>query len=209
MFTGIVSVNEIDASIGNFTGKVSITGGINVAAAVSGTSAVFTGVVSAATLDAENGDFSTKVSTNALNVNGVVSGTTAVFAGIVSVSALALNASNLGKRFAVSGAAIATIVSLTDAASIAVNFNTAQNFAVMLAGNRTLETPTNCVAGQTGSIFIMQNVSGGKTLSFGSNWKFAAGTAPTLTTTASAVDRLDYIVFSSTAVHTVATLDVR
>ena len=79
----------------------------------------------------------------------------------------------------------------------------------MLTGNRTLENPTNCVAGQTGSIFIMQNVSGGKTLSFGSNWKFATGTAPTLTTTASAVDRIDYIVFTSTAIHTVATLDVR
>jgi hypothetical protein len=134
---------------------------------------------------------------------------TASFTGVVSVSSVAFGTSNLGKKIAVSGAAIATIVSLTDGTSISVDFNTSQNFAVMLTGNRTLESPSNCVAGQTGSIFIMQNVSGGKTLSFGSNWKFAAGTAPTLTTTASAVDRLDYIVFSSTAIHTVATLDVR
>ena len=37
-------------------------------------------------------------------------------------------------------------------------------------------------------------------------WDFAAGTAPVLTTTASAVDRVDYIVRTSTSIHAVATL---
>jgi hypothetical protein len=114
------------------------------------------------------------------------------------------------KQLEITKSARAHVVSLTDVStSIAIDFNTAQNFAIQLVGNRTFENPSNCAAGQTGSIFIEQNVSGGKTLSFGSNWKFANGEAPTLTTTASAVDRLDYIVYTSTAIHTVMTLDVR
>jgi len=63
------------------------------------------------------------------------------------------------------------------------------------------------VVGQTGSIFVVQDGTGSRTLSFGTYWDFAGGTAPTLTTTASAVDRIDYIVRTSTSIHAVATLD--
>ena len=37
-------------------------------------------------------------------------------------------------------------------------------------------------------------------------WDFVGGTAPTLTTTASAVDRIDYVVFSTSRIQAVATL---
>ena len=37
-------------------------------------------------------------------------------------------------------------------------------------------------------------------------WDFIGGTAPTMTTTASSVDRIDYIVLDSTNIHAVATL---
>jgi hypothetical protein len=43
-------------------------------------------------------------------------------------------------------------------------------------------------------------------LSYSSVFDFAGGTAPTLTTTASAVDRIDYVVRSSSSIHAVATL---
>lgn len=109
-----------------------------------------------------------------------------------------------------SKSARADIVSLTDAASIALSFNDGQNFEVQLGGNRTLAAPTNCVTGQTGSIFIIQDGTGGRTLSYNANWTFpTAGTAPTLSTGVSAVDRLDYIVRTSTDVHAVATLDLQ
>jgi len=80
-----------------------------------------------------------------------------------------------------------------------------QNFTVTLAGNRTLDNPTNKVVGQTGSIFIVQDATGSRTLSYGTDYEFAGGTAPTLTTTAAAVDRIDYIVRSSTSIHCVFT----
>jgi len=137
-------------------------------------------------------------------LTGTVSGTD------FYVSAVAIGVDTLlGKQLHIGTAAVADIVSLTDGATIAVDFNTGQNFAVQLGGNRTLGNPTNCVPGQTGSAFIIQDGTGGRTLSYGANWEFAGGTAPTLSTAISAVDRLDYIVYTSTAVHAIATLDVK
>jgi len=151
-----------------------------------------------------NGVAFTLSATNATNVTGGTVSATNVFASAVAVNVDSL----LGKDLRIAKAAVADIVSLTDAASIAVSFNDGQNFAVTLGGNRTLESPTNCVAGQTGSIFVVQDGTGSRTLSFGGNWKFAGAAAPTLTATSAAVDRLDYIVQTSTAVHAVATLNV-
>jgi hypothetical protein len=137
-------------------------------------------------------------------LTGTVSGTD------FYVSAVAIGVDTLlGKQLHLGTAAVADIVSLTDGTSIAVDFNAGQNFAVQLAGNRILESPTNCVAGQTGSIFVIQDGTGGRTLSYGGNWKFPAGTAPTISTAISAVDRLDYIAYTSTAVHAITTLDVK
>lgn len=90
------------------------------------------------------------------------------------------------------------VVALTDGATITPDFAAANNFSVTLGGNRTLANPTNLVAGQSGVIKITQDATGSRTLAFGSYWDFAAGTAPTLTTTANAVDILAYYVDSST-----------
>ena len=99
------------------------------------------------------------------------------------------------------------IATLTDAATITPDFGANQNFTVTLAGNRTLANPSNMVVGQTGSIFLVQDATGSRTLSFGSSYDFTAGTAPTLSSTAAAVDRIDYIVRTSTSIHCVFTAD--
>ena len=101
--------------------------------------------------------------------------------------------------------ATATIVTLTDGATITPDFDAGCNFAVTLGGNRTIANPTNIAAGQSGSIFLVQDATGSRTASWGSYWDFPAGTAPTLTTTANAVDRIDYVVRSSTSIHAVFT----
>ena len=102
--------------------------------------------------------------------------------------------------------AIAEITALSDGSTITPDFDAGQNFSVTLAGNRTLANPSNITAGQTGSIFVTQDGTGSRTLAYGSYWDFAAGTAPTMTTTAAAVDRIDYVVRTSTSIHAVATL---
>jgi len=61
--------------------------------------------------------------------------------------------------------------------------------------------------GQSGSIFIVQDGTGSRTLSFGSQYDFAGGTAPTLSTGANAVDRIDYVVRTTTSIHCVFTAD--
>jgi len=101
------------------------------------------------------------------------------------------------------------VVTLTDAATIASDFNASNFFTVTLGGNRTLGNPSNEVAGQSGSIFIVQDATGTRTLAFASDWDFAGGTAPSLTTTANAVDRLDYLVRASGSIHANLVKDVK
>ena len=112
------------------------------------------------------------------------------------------------KQLSITKSALATINTLTDGATITPDFDAGQNFSVTLAGNRTLANPTNIDAGQTGSIFITQDGTGSRTLSFGSYWDFPGGTAPTLSTAAASVDRIDYIVRTGTSIHAVATLNL-
>jgi len=88
-------------------------------------------------------------------------------------------------------------VSLTDAATITVDMSTFINAVVVLGGNRTLGSPTNEKVGQSGYIRIDQDATGSRTLAYGSDWKFAGGIAPTLTTTASHRDFLFYTVYAT------------
>jgi hypothetical protein len=101
-----------------------------------------------------------------------------------------------------------SVVALTDAATIAVDLSLGNNFSVTLAGNRTLGAPTNVTAGQSGVIVVTQDGTGSRTLAFNSVYKFAGGTAPTLTTTASAVDVLAYYVESATRITVTSLLNV-
>jgi len=101
-----------------------------------------------------------------------------------------------------------SITALTDASTIVVDLSLNNHFSVTLGGNRTLGNPSNIVAGTSGSFFITQDGTGSRTLSYGSYYDFAAGTAPTLTTTASKIDRIDYIVRTTTSLHCVHTGDL-
>ena len=92
------------------------------------------------------------------------------------------------------------------AGSHILDLNRNANFKLTLSGNITLVNPANLTAGTTGSIFIVQDGTGSRTASFGTSWDFIGGTAPTLSTAASSVDRIDYIVLDSTNIHAVATL---
>lgn len=152
------------------------------------------------------------------------SSTTTSVPSSLTAGELAVNTTDL-KLFVGDGAAVQTvavsptvahtftagirgeITTLTDGATITPDMDDSNNFTVTLGGNRTLANPTNLTAGQSGSIFIVQDGTGSRTLAWGSYWDFAGGTAPTLTTTASAVDRVDYVVRSSTSIHAVFTAD--
>ena len=82
---------------------------------------------------------------------------------------------------------------LTDGANISWDLSQNQVASVTLAGNRTLSNPTNQVDGAVYILIVKQDATGGRTLAFSSNYKFAGGSAPSLTTTASKADVLTFV----------------
>jgi hypothetical protein len=82
---------------------------------------------------------------------------------------------------------------LTDGATISWDAAQNQVTSVTLAGNRTLAAPTNLKDGAVYVLTIIQDGTGSRTLSFNAVFKFHQGSAPTLTTTASARDVLVFL----------------
>lgn len=122
---------------------------------------------------------------------------------------LAANVANLAAAQSFTAAQRGAVVALTDGATITPDFALANNFSVTLGGNRTMANPSNLTAGQGGVIVLTQDGTGSRTMAFGSYWKFPSGTAPTLTTTAAAVDVLAYQVESSTRITARVISDVK
>jgi hypothetical protein len=91
-------------------------------------------------------------------------------------------------------------VTLTDGATISWDMGSGFDFVVTLGGNRTMAAPTNTKVGQKGRLIIQQDGTGSRTMTWNSVFDFANGTAPTLSTTASAKDYLYYDVRSSTEI---------
>lgn len=82
-------------------------------------------------------------------------------------------------------------VTLTDATTIAVDASLGNTFDVTLAGNRTLGNPTNATDGQKLLFRIKQDATGGRTLAYGTKYRFGTDiTGVTLSTAASKLDRI-------------------
>lgn len=82
---------------------------------------------------------------------------------------------------------------LTDAATISWDASANQVTSVTLAGDRTFGAPTNMVDGGVYVLTVIQDATGTRVPSWNAVFKFAAATAPTLTTTASAKDILVFL----------------
>ena len=67
-----------------------------------------------------------------------------------------------------------------------------------LTGTTTINNPSNIEVGATYIIILKQDGEGTHTVSWGSQYKFPAGTAPTITTTANKADVITLIAYSST-----------
>lgn len=143
------------------------------------------------------------ISGNALNMLRANSGETALeyqTAAQVLAQLAAENGQWTGQQYG-------SVSTLTDGANISWNWNTSQVAKVTLAGNRTLDNPTNLQAGSTAILYVTQDGTGSRTLSYGSNYRFPSGTAPTLTTTASAVDILFCASIDGTNIDVISRLD--
>jgi len=98
------------------------------------------------------------------------------------------------------------ITAATSASTITLDFGASCHHSVTLAHNATFADPSNEVVGQSGSIIITQDGTGSRTAAWNSAFKWAEGTAPTLSTAAAAVDRIDYLVVAAGNIHAVASL---
>lgn len=87
---------------------------------------------------------------------------------------------------------------LTDASTIAVDMNAGINFTVTLTGDHTLGNPTNVKVGQSGVIYVVEDGSGGHSLTLAANWKPIGG-APAIDETAGAVNVFSYFARTPTA----------
>ena len=81
--------------------------------------------------------------------------------------------------------------------STTLDFATNQNFVLTLTGNVTLDNPTTEQVGQSGFIVFIQDGTGGRTVSLGTDYETAGGAGLTLSTDASTTDVVPYIVAAS------------
>ena len=86
-----------------------------------------------------------------------------------------------------------SLQTLTWASTLAWNLNTQQVAKVTLAGTTTISNPTNMVAGGTYVLFLTQDATGSRTVTWGANYRWSGATAPTLTTTANATDIVTFV----------------
>jgi len=85
----------------------------------------------------------------------------------------------------------------TNSGSVTLDFATNQNFVLTLTGNVTLANPTTEAVGQSGFIVFIQDATGSRTLSLGTDYETAGGAGITLSTAANATDVVPYIVAAS------------
>lgn len=85
----------------------------------------------------------------------------------------------------------------TNTGNVTLDFATNQNFVLTLTGNVTLDNPTTEVVGQSGFIVFIQDATGGRTVSLGTDYETAGGAGLTLSSAASATDVVPYIVAAS------------
>jgi hypothetical protein len=100
-------------------------------------------------------------------------------------------------------------VTITYGTTTTFDMSTFRDAVVTLTGNITTQTLTNPTVGKAGSITFIQDGTGSRTTVWDSKFKFAGGTAPTLSTTAAAVDILSYQCRTSTFCFAALMKDVR
>lgn len=85
-------------------------------------------------------------------------------------------------------------VTSTGAGSWSINLLSGTVFLRTLTGNSSLGNPTEAVVGKVGLIYVVQDGTGGHTLSFGSSYKHIGGSIPSIDTSPNAVNLFNYYV---------------
>jgi hypothetical protein len=200
--TANVVANSIVISVANSTS----TANLNPLALTIGTTVVNASSVNAAALyvggaavwvpggtDIAIADGGTGQSTAVLAFGALKQAANDTVTGVIEQATLAEVRAATAGNLAVTPALIETAsadVALSDAATIAVDWDTGINFTVTLTTSRILGNPTNGQPGTWRTVLVTQPVAGTAVLTFGNQYKFAGGTVPIIGTGNGALSRL-------------------
>jgi len=98
------------------------------------------------------------------------------------------------------GAVGKTDTDATNTGNVTLDFDANQNFVLTFTGNVTLVNPSTESVGQTGFIAVIQDGTGSRTLTLGTDYESPASGGITLTSTANATDLIPYIVIAANRV---------
>ena len=103
-----------------------------------------------------------------------------------------------GKPVAFTNAAVGkTDTDTSNSGSVTLDFDANQNFVLTLTGAVTLANPSTEKVGQSGFIVCIQDGTGSRAITLGTDYETAGGSGLTLTSTANATDVVPYVVAAS------------
>ena len=106
-----------------------------------------------------------------------------------------------GKPVAFTNAAVGkTDTDTSNSGSVTLDFDANQNFVLTLTGDVTLANPSTEKVGQSGFIVCIQDGTGSRTLTLGTDYESVGGSGITLSTAASATDVVPYVVAAANRV---------
>ena len=121
-----------------------------------------------------------------------------------SAAKLATNTGGVTVTGAVSASTVVLAATDTDTSntgSVTIDFAAHQNFVLTMQGNVTLANPSTESVGQAGVFVFIQDGTGSRTLSLGTDYESPAGGGITLSTAANAVDVVPYFVKASGSIQ--------
>jgi len=101
------------------------------------------------------------------------------------------------KAITATTAVAGTETNTTATGNLTLDFSANQNFVLTLTGNVTLVNPTTEIVGQSGFIVFIQDGTGSRTVSLGTDYETAGAAGLTLSSTADTTDIVPYVVSAS------------
>ena len=114
-----------------------------------------------------------------------------------TINMLSFDTSAAGQAVFNSTVTAKTDTDTSNTGNVTLDFAANQNFVLTLTGNTTLVNPSTETVGQSGFIAFIQDGTGSRTVSLGTDYETAASAGLTLTSTASATDLVPYLVVAS------------
>ena len=98
------------------------------------------------------------------------------------------------------GGAVGATQTANATGSTTLDYDAYSNFILTATGNVTLANPSTESVGQTGIIVFIQDGTGSRTISTGTDYEWPAGTAGTISTGANSVDVIPYVVDAANSI---------